>query len=116
MKCEDMNSIEIKPVGTFQPLDSEGVDFSRTANEWNSLCKTFGFRYDEDDENAPMFYHYDNGMISTVTLTREHIPVLKGMHNAAAGAYTLYSKLIEVLEVTGCDKLLVKTKQVGSAE
>jgi hypothetical protein len=107
-----MNSIEIKPIGTFQPLDSNGINYSRTANEWNSLCKTFGFRYDENDDNAAVFYHYDNGTTATIILTQEDIPVLKGMHNTDASAHTLYSKLIKVLEATGCDKLFVKTNQI----
>lgn len=109
-----MNSIEIKPIGTFKPLDSEGIHHSRISNEWGALCKTFGFRYDEDDKDAAIFHFYDNGTTATVILTQEDIPVLKGMHNTDSGAHTLYSKLIEVLEVTGCDKLFVKTSQVFS--
>lgn len=109
-----MNSIEIKPIGTFKPLDNEGINYSRTANEWRALCQTFGFRYDENDEDAAIFHFYDNGTTATVILTQENIPVLRGMHNTDFGAHTLYSKLIEVLEVTGCDKLFVKTRQVDS--
>ena len=107
-----MNIIEIKPVGTFQPLDSEGINHSRTANEWGSLCKTFGFRYDENDEDAAIFHHYDNGTTATVILTQENIPVLRGMDNTSSLPHTLYSKLVEVLEDTGCEKVFVRANQM----
>jgi len=104
-----MNCIEIQSVGTLKPLNRKGLNLSRTSWEWCVLCKTFGFRYAGKETTL---YYYDNEKTATITLSSGDIPELQAMHNTDVGAHTLYSKLIEVLEVSGCETLFVKVSVV----